>query len=83
MHDADTFIVYLANPGGNTPETDDEAEAIPDLAIRLPEGVFTAEWFDPSTGVWQQEKDVDGGQSSMTAPDKGDWVLLLRLRKKL
>ncbi len=79
VHNTDTFIVYLANPTGDTPETDNAAETIPDVTIQLPEGNFAVEWFDPATGVWQHDEDVNGGEKSLTAPDKGDWVLLLRL----
>jgi hypothetical protein len=77
IHDSDRFIFYLANPTGSEPESDAEADTVPEVMIRLPQDNFTAKWFDPSTGIWHESKPIDGGQQSLTAPDKGDWVLLL------
>ena len=77
IHSSDTFIIYLANPTDSTPETDDEAETIPDVKVQLPEGVFAVKWFDPSAGVWQHGEDVEGNEKLLTAPDRGDWLLLL------
>ena len=76
-HDSDKFIVYLANPTGSEPESDAEADTVPEVAIQLPEDDFTAKWFDPSTGIWYEKKPISGGNQALIAPDKGDWVLLL------
>jgi len=79
VHNHNAFIVYLANPTGSSPETDDEAETIPSVVIELPAGEFMTEWFDPSTGVWYKGSNVSGGRQEFTAPDAGDWILLLGL----
>lgn len=78
IHDSDTFIVYLANPTGSEPESDDVADAVPSVTVQLPAGVFTAKWFDPSSGVWHETGKIKGGAQDLTAPRKGDWLLLLR-----
>lgn len=81
IHNADTFVVYLANPTGDKPETDDEADTIPEVTIQLPDGIFYVKWFDPATGIWKYGKYIEGGAQSLAAPDKGDWVLMVQLGK--
>jgi hypothetical protein len=39
---------------------------------------LSARWFDPRAGQWQAGPTVTGGKNSVTAPDDGDWVLLVR-----
>ena len=78
-HNDDTFVVYLASPSGTEAETDDEADTVPGVTMQLPqEADFTVDWFDPSTGDWEQAVRVEGGARMLRAPGPGDWVLLLR-----
>ncbi|MFC1714039.1 DUF4038 domain-containing protein [Candidatus Poribacteria bacterium] len=77
IYDYDKFIVYLANPTGSEPESDAEADTVPEVTVQLPEDDFTAKWFNPSTGIWHGNKLISGGRQTLTAPDTGDWVLLL------
>jgi hypothetical protein len=77
IHDESTFIVYLANPSGDTPETDDEAVTTPSVTIQLPSGSSSLRWFDPATGEWAPGDPVEGGTQTMIAPGAGDWILLL------
>jgi hypothetical protein len=76
-HDRYTYIVYVANPTGSTPETDDESEATPSMGLQLPAGGFSVKWFDPGTGEWTPIGDIGGGRSTLTAPGAGDWLLLV------
>lgn len=78
IHAAGVFIVYLANPTGNEPESDDEAGTVPSVAMQLPEGDFTIEWFDPAEGCWEPAPGVEGGTRTLRAPGPGDWVLLVK-----
>jgi hypothetical protein len=49
------------------------------VTVTLPSGRFLARWFNPRTGAWQgQTQGVSGGTVSLTPPDEGDWVLLVR-----
>lgn len=77
VHDDGRFLVYLANPSGETPETDCESETVPSVTIQLPACSFAVHWFDPSNGEWRDAAVIDGGTRSLTAPGMGDWVLLL------
>jgi len=78
----DTAIVYLANPSGDTPETDDASTAAPSVDLGPPLGNYAADWYDPSAGTWHRGDGRVGGASVLTAPGAGDWVLLLRLQKE-
>jgi hypothetical protein len=76
-HDEKTYLVYLANPDGDTPETDDVARSTPGATVRLPQGRFETRWYDPTRGEWHPGPTVQGGEQALTAPGPGDWVLLL------
>lgn len=56
------YLVYLPN-GGSTD-------------IKLPSGDFTAAWFNPRTGELGNPSPLGG--NSLTAPDKEDWLALIR-----
>jgi hypothetical protein len=73
-----TTLVYLANPGGNRPETDDVSGDTPALALHLPEGTYHARWYDPRNAAWHPGPTLPGGQQTLTAPGPGDWLLLLQ-----
>jgi len=76
-HDEETYLVYLANPDGETPETDDASGDTPAVTIHLPEGTYGARWYDPTSGDWHPAPGVPGGVQTLTAPGPGDWLLLL------
>lgn len=76
-HTDTTYIVYLANPSGNTPETDTAADTTPEVTITLIDNTYTAHWFDPTLGLWHNKTQISGGSQTLTAPNKGDWILLL------
>ena len=96
MSDADstTFIVYLANPdsweghqpdgfgGVYTDETANVSRSTPSVILTIPDAAYTVAWFCPSSGHWrtQDAATVTGRITTLTAPDPGDWVLLLRKR---
>jgi hypothetical protein len=77
-HTNDTYLIYLANPSGDTPETDDVGETIPNITIQLPEGQYTARWYCPTTGLWHTPLEIPGNNQTLTAPDMGDWVLWIK-----
>ena len=72
-----TAIIYLANPNGDVPKTDDVSDLVPDVTISV-ERDSVARWFDPRTGLWHGPVDLAVGNHTLVAPDAGDWVLLLR-----
>jgi len=76
----DTVVIYLANPNGDTPETDDVADTVPDVTVHT-DGNFIARWFDPQAGLWQGILEISEGMQTLVAPGAGDWVLLLRRRR--
>jgi hypothetical protein len=78
IHNNHAYIVYLANPAGAKPGEADVSKAAPSVRVALPDGTFAAQWFNPRTGQWTAGDDVSGGRQKLTAPDAGDWVLLLR-----
>jgi len=78
IHDQRTYLVYLPNPTGDDPGTDDVAASVPGVVVRLPKGTYGMRWFGPSTGRWRDEATVAGGTQMLTAPGAGDWVLWLQ-----
>jgi hypothetical protein len=78
-----TVLIYLANPTGNSPDTDNPAAKKPSVTIRL-NGDYTVRWFNPRTGTWIDGQPLTGRKKhTLTAPAvqrtrAGDWVLLLR-----
>lgn len=81
-HDRDTYLIYLANPSGSRPETDDAAAAAPSVTFTVPDtAVFTVNWFDPRQGKWTPRPPAMAGRQTLRAPGGGDWVLLVRADK--
>ena len=74
----DTWIIYLANPTGADPETDNAAERIAEVTVKLPGGSYETRWFHPSKGVWSDTQTVSADAMSLQAPAPGDQILLLR-----
>ena len=73
-----TWIVYLANPSGSEPETDEAGSEPPPVALSLPAGDYTGRWYHPMRAEWT---DIPGNLDTsepLHAPDGGDWVLLIR-----
>jgi hypothetical protein len=81
IHNEETYIVYLANPDGNAPETANAAAKPPAAMLRLPETTFHLRWFNPSSGSWQDGGSLHGSQARLAAPSGGDWVGLLRAQR--
>ena len=71
----DTWIVYLANPGGEDPEKDDASDSIPTVELDVGVEDLVVRWYHPIEGSWT---DGDSSVEEMKAPGTGDWVLLLR-----
>lgn len=63
-----TLMVYLANPDDDAPGSANPSMEVPEVAVRLPDGVYLVRWFDPQTGEWTEEKDIHGGAQSLKAP---------------
>jgi len=85
-HNDSSFIIYLANPTGETPRTDNPAPEKPSVEILLPEGQYSIKWFDPRTGQWFTTPGINGLKQTLTPPGKerknwGDWVLLIQKLK--
>jgi hypothetical protein len=78
IRDRHSCLVYLANPTGDDPGTDDAAASAPSVSVPLPEGACAARWFGPSTGRWYEAEALVGGMQTLTAPGAGDWVLWLQ-----
>jgi hypothetical protein len=76
-HSDTTYLAYLANPSGDVPETDDVMDSPPDITIALPPGSYAARWYKPTTGLWYGPSEISGESQTLTAPETGDWVLLL------
>jgi len=58
------YVIYFA-AGGST-------------EISFPESCYEYLWFDPRDGVFLNEGSCKGGVNKFDAPDKEDWVLLVR-----
>jgi len=75
-----TLIVYLANPTGTTPQSDNVSASIPsvtiDTSVNYNQGV--GDWFNPTTGAWSPLGELDNANRTFTAPGGGDWLLLLK-----
>ncbi len=77
-HSDKVFIVYLANPSGSSPESDQPSARPPSVTVQVPDGRFSVQWFQPKTAAWTDGNTSVGGAQSFLAPDSGDWILLLR-----
>ena len=79
MQGNNDYLIYLANPSGDNPETDFPATTVPEVGLKLPTGDFVLRWFDPDTGTWLREKlsTTDDG-ATLEAPDTEDWVLWIK-----
>jgi len=73
----DTAIIYLANPNGDEPETDNVSDRIADVTIDLNYDCVTR-WFNPRLGLWVSAVKLSAGMQTLIAPDGEDWVILLQ-----
>jgi hypothetical protein len=78
-----TIIAYLQNRDSRAPETANVAETLTACHLHLPAGGWRIRWFDPRTGEWHANpelQEINGGYTrDFEAPVPGDAVLLLRL----
>ncbi|HEV7301268.1 MAG TPA: DUF4038 domain-containing protein [Tepidisphaeraceae bacterium] len=76
----DVLIIYLANPTGDAPQTDDAAATTPSVTIDNAVNFdnWFASWFDPRAGNWASMGQVTNAHRTFAAPAGGDWLLLLR-----
>ncbi len=78
-YNANHYLIYLANPSGENPETDEPQRTVPAVDMRLRRGNYTVQWFDPDTGSWYRDKKIQGGgDTRLEAPGMEDWILLLK-----
>ncbi len=78
IHDESEYLIYLANPSGDTPQNDYPKNEAATVTLSLPKNDFSVRWFDPDTGSWSYGSNVSGQQTTtFTAPAEGDWVLWL------
>ena len=82
-HDDNNYVIYLANPTGETPRTDNPAPEKPTVHIVLPLGSYVVKWFNPKTGKWFKVPNISGLKQTLVPPGKaginwGDWVVLLQ-----
>ena len=78
IHDDKAYILYLANPDSSKPGEANVSPRIANVVIRLPDEAFTVRWFNPRDGRWTDGRSVPGNRQRLTAPDGGDWIVLLR-----
>ena len=67
IHNTETYIVYLANPTGTEPGSDDVADTTPSVSVQLPSRSFSVRWFCPRTGDWHEADSADGGKQTFLA----------------
>ena len=85
LRDDETILVYLANPSGKDPETDNPGVKKPTVAIDLPKGKWTVQWFNPRSGELFDKPALAGNARHRLTPphddrsSAADWVLLLRI----
>ncbi|MBN2314023.1 MAG: DUF4038 domain-containing protein [Sedimentisphaerales bacterium] len=78
IHNDTTYIIYLANPDNDKPGDADARQSVPEVTVQLPEGTFSAKWFNPRTGTWTDGDSASGSEQTLTAPGEKDWILLLQ-----
>ncbi|MDD4727930.1 MAG: DUF4038 domain-containing protein [Dysgonamonadaceae bacterium] len=88
IHNDSVYIIYLANPdrsGSILPKKNEydffrygnESSITPTVTVELPKHPFAFKWYDPSSGGWSNSGEIEGGKTTISAPDQGDWILLL------
>lgn len=84
IHDDRSYIVYAANPDGNTPRTDNPHIEKPTVNIQFPAGSYRVKWFNPRRGTWESESTISvRGFHPLKPPSigrilHGDWVILIQ-----
>jgi hypothetical protein len=84
VHDDRSYIVYAANPDGNTPRTDNPRVETPIVNIQFAAGSYRVKWFNPRRGTWESESTISVIGSHPLKPPSigrilhGDWVILIQ-----
>lgn len=83
MHRDGTYLLYLANPSGSEPRTDNPAPHRPSVEIWLPDGQYSVKWYDPKTGKWRDGAGIGGSKQQLSPPGSdrinwGDWIVWLQ-----
>ncbi|MCC6487784.1 MAG: DUF4038 domain-containing protein [Candidatus Hydrogenedentes bacterium] len=72
-------IAYLANPDSEEPGTANAAGTQAECALAIPSGTWRLRWFNPQTGLWVGDENLeraDGSPRACKAPFAQDAVLL-------
>lgn len=77
IRDNSACVIYCANPDNTSAEAANASKDVPTVAMKLSGGSFRVKWFNPSTGDWSQEKTIESGKQTLSAPARCDWILLL------
>jgi hypothetical protein len=78
VHNENIYIIYLSNPSGTEPGTDYPKTEVPEVKLQMPKGNFSVKWFDPDTGAWYYDNNMEGGEELIIkAPGIEDWILVL------
>lgn len=78
-HDDNHYIIYLANPSGTEPGKDYPRLEAPEVTLNPEAGNYRVSWFDPDTGSWYKDQNINGGKElNIKAPGPEDWILLLK-----
>lgn len=86
IHNDRSYIIYAANPDGNTPRTDNPRVDAPVVRVSLPKGSYAVKWFNPRKGTWETRQMLQvAGDHRLKSPStnrvlQGDWVILITRR---
>ncbi len=79
IRDADTCIIYLANPNWGEPHGTAFSDKSEPAEVRFElERAHSMQWFDPRSSQWTEPAVLTSGPQVLTSPAPEDWVLLLR-----
>jgi hypothetical protein len=71
------YLLYLANPSGDKPETDAPSPEPATCTVKAQPGTYAVRWFSPREGSFAKQTRAEGPEAVLTSPGPGDWVALL------